>query len=115
MAPFRRIAPRWGAGVPAPQLPRGRRDLSAAGPAGAVDRRRIRIREDLDATVAGGYCEPRNIIILNPAGFQGLEDQGVTKMIYTPNIEELLASGDSPGRHTAFAAQVAEGCPVTTP
>jgi hypothetical protein len=102
--------------VPAPEFPRGCRDLSAAGPAGRADRRRIQVRQDLDAMVVGGYCEPRNIIIiLNPAGSQGREDQGVTKMIYTPRIEELLASGDSPDCHIDITAQATEGCPVTTP
>jgi hypothetical protein len=106
VAHIRRIAPRPGAAVPAPELPRAGRDLSVPGPVGPGDRHRIRVREDLDATVTGGYCEPRNIISLNPVGSQGREDQGVTKMIYTPNIEELLASGYSPDCRTG---------PVTTP
>jgi hypothetical protein len=106
VAHIRRSAPRPGAAEPAPELPRAGGDLSVAGRVGPGERHRIRVREDLDATVTGGYCEPRNIISLNPVGSQGREDQGVTKMIYTPNIEELLASGYSPDCRTD---------PVTTP
>ena len=116
MAPFRRTVSRPAVAVPAPELSQDRRDHPGAGPAGPAGRRRIQVREDLDAMVTGGYCEPRNnIIILNPAGSQGREDQGVTKMIYTPRIEELLASGDSPDRPTDIGVRVAEGRPVATP
>jgi hypothetical protein len=58
VVPFRRTVPRPGVAVPAPEFPRDCRDLSAAGSAGPADPHRIQVREDLDAMVAGGYCEP---------------------------------------------------------
>ncbi|MEN3268332.1 hypothetical protein [Pseudonocardia sp.] len=42
-------------------------------------------------------------------GSQGPGDQGTTKMIYTLDIEELLASGDSPDCTIDTIAEVAEG------
>ena len=51
--------------------------------------------------VTNDYCKQRNIIFLKPGRLPGPEDQGIPKMIYTPNIEELLVSGNPPGRIVA--------------
>jgi hypothetical protein len=81
--------------VPGPDFPPDLRRLPAVG------RPHAEARQDLDVMVTNDYCEQRNIIFLNPAGSQGPEDQGIPKMIYTPNIEELLVSGNPPGRIVA--------------